>query len=117
MSLAFTVVTDPTELYEFMKAKIWYSFEDQTAVFDSWAAASPHETQSTVFSGRAAQIRISNQFITGWPSQANGASATFYDYVAKWSGGCLRDYSSGMGGFCLLEDSDVNLADNNGVSA
>lgn len=68
MSLAFTVVTDPTQLYEFMKAKVWYAFEDQTAVFDSWATANPGASQATVFSGRAAQVRISNLFITGWPS-------------------------------------------------
>ena len=44
---------------------------------------------------------ISNDFVTGWPSTPA--------YVTKWSGGCLRDESSGVGGFCLLENADLDL--------
>ena len=112
MSLAFTVETDAANLYEFRAAKVWYKFEDHTSEFDAWATANPSEPQATQFSGRAAQIRVSNKFLTNWPSPADGAGNK--EYCPKWSGGCLRDYSSGMGGFCLLEDSDIDLSDTPG---
>lgn len=42
-------------------------------------------------------------FINGWTDLPA-------EFVRKWSGGCLEDYSSSMGGFCLLEDSDTNMS-------
>ena len=36
--------------------------------------------------------------------------ALVFEYLSKWSGGCFEDYSSGVGGFCLLETSDVKTA-------
>jgi len=41
-------------------------------------------------------------FISAW-------SAAPTEFVRKWSGACLKDYSSSMGGFCLLEDNDTNV--------
>jgi len=36
-------------------------------------------------------------------------------FVKKWSGGCLKDHSSGMGGFCLLETNDTNTQGTTGT--
>jgi len=52
---------------------------------------------------------MSNAWLAGWP--APDPKNNFYEYVTKWSGGCLEDYSSGMGGFCLLEDNDTAFYD------
>ena len=47
---------------------------------------------------------VSNAFVSGWPASPA--------YVTKYSGGCLRDESSGMGGFCLLETSSTDFSNN-----
>ena len=47
---------------------------------------------------------VSNAFVTGWPASPA--------YVTKYSGGCLKDESSGMGGFCLLETSTTDFSNN-----
>lgn len=59
----------------------------------------------TAYSGYALNIVFNNGFIDGWPSPDTDGSA--YEFVSAWSGICMRDVSSGAGGFCFLEDSDV----------
>jgi len=39
-----------------------------------------------------------------------------FEYLSKWSGGCFEDYSSGAGGFCLLETSDVKTSKTSGCT-
>lgn len=58
-------------------------------------------------------VRVSNEFLSVWPDGAfdtDGVTPLTFEYVTKWSGGCFRDMSAGQGGFCLLEDSDVNFS-------
>ena len=105
-SLAWTAPAK-ADMFEFMYEKVWYKFEDQSTVFDAWATwantsgTSDQKAQAVKFGGRAMTVLISNTFVSGWPTDPA--------YVTKWSGGCLRDESSGVGGFCLLETSDVDL--------
>ena len=98
MSLAFTVKTQ-AEMFEFLEEKVWYHFEDQDTLWDAWAAANSSDANATKCSGRTLSINFSNKFISVWPLDPA--------YVQKWSGMCLKDYSSGMGGFCLLETNDT----------
>merc|ERR1712110_1393693 len=101
MSLAWTAPAK-TDMYEFMYEKVWYKFEDKTTLWDAWGAANTSETARIAkYSGRALTVKVSNAFIAGWPTDPA--------YVTKWSGGCLRDESSGVGGFCLLENADLDL--------
>jgi len=30
------------------------------------------------------------------------------EFVTKWTGACLRDMTSGLGGFCILETNDAD---------
>jgi len=71
-------------------------------VYDAWAEANSSNANAEKFSGRALNFMFSNDFISAWTSGP-------LEYVRKWSGGCLKDYSSGMGGFCLLEFNDTDL--------
>ena len=32
-------------------------------------------------------------------------------FVKKWGGACMKDHSSGMGGFCLFETNDTPFYD------
>ena len=105
-SLAWTAASK-SSMFEFMYEKVWYYFEDQTTLFDAWAtyASSSGDAtkaaQAIKFGGRTLTVLVSNAFVSGWPASP--------EYVTKWSGGCLRDESSGMGGFCLLETSSTDL--------
>ena len=101
MSLAFTV-PDKANLFEFLEEKVWYKFEDQTSVYEAWAEANSSNANVDKYDGRALTFMFSTTFISAW-------SAMPAEFVTKWSGGCLKDYSSGMGGFCLLEDNDTDL--------
>ena len=115
-TLAWTTKVAKTDLYTFMEDKIWYKFSDQSVLFNAWstwanASGSTYQkTAATTYAGgRAMDFRISNKFLTGWP--APNFSSGYFEYVTKWSGGCIRDYSSGMGGFCLYEDMDTAFYD------
>ena len=113
-SLAYTAVTKANQS-TFMEDKIWYKFSDQTTKFESWKtwATSSGNTQQKAaalkYSGRVIDFTISNKFLKGWPTP--DFTKKHFQYVTKWSGGCLRDHSSGMGGFCLLEDNDTAFWD------
>jgi len=48
---------------------------------------------------------VSNAWIKGWPDY--NTVSTAFQFATRWSGGCLRDYSSGVGGFCVFEDNDT----------
>jgi len=108
MSLAFTA-PDKADMFEFLEEKVWYKFEDQTDVFDAWATANSSSANVDKYDGRALTFMFSTAFISGWDAIPLG-------FVKKWSGGCLKDYSSGMGGFCLLETNDTNVEGTSGTA-
>jgi hypothetical protein len=115
-TLAWTTSVAKSDLKVFMEDKIWYKFSDQSTLFTAWstwanASGSTYEKAAVTkyAGGRAMDFRISNKFLTGWP--APDISKTYFQYVTKWSGGCIRDYSSAMGGFCLYEDMDTAFYD------
>ena len=70
-------------------------------MYDAWAASNSGNANADKFSGRALNFMFSTSFISAWSTAPT-------EFVRKWSGACLKDYSSGMGGFCLLEDNDTN---------
>lgn len=90
-----------------LDGKLWYSVVDASDLLEAYSPTDASVTNP--YSGYALNIVINNGFITNWPHPDTDASA--YEFVSKWSGACMRDVSSGAGGFCLLEDSDV-LTDN-----
>ena len=104
MSLAFTAPVK-ADMFEFLQEKVWYKFEDQDTLWDAWASANSSDAAASKYSGRAMTFMFSTAFISAW-------SAAPIAFVKKWSGGCLRDHSSGMGGFCLLETNDTNVEGN-----
>jgi hypothetical protein len=112
-TLAYTAVAKASQ-WQMMTDKLWYKFGDQTTKFDAWAvwaAASGSTAQKAAglkFSGRTIDFTVSNKFITGWPAPVY---PTYFQYTSKWSGGCFKDYSSGMGGFCVIEDNDTAFWD------
>ena len=71
-------------------------------MYDAWAEANDSNANAELFSGRALNFMFSTTFISSWDAMPT-------EFVRKWSGACLKDYSSGMGGFCLLEDNDTDL--------
>ena len=104
MSLAFDVPA-LSKLNTAIEYKMYYLFGNEDTLYEAWydAIASPSADETAAyekFSGKTLSIGIKMNFIPSFQS-------TFkYDFQAKMSGGCLEDYSSGVGGFCLLEDSD-----------
>ena len=99
MSLAFTAPTK-ANMFEFIQERLWYSFEERTAEWDAWATANPSDPFATSHGGRAVTVMMSTSFIAAW-------SVVPAAFVKKWSGACLRDYSSGAGGWCILETNDT----------
>lgn len=97
MSLAFTAPTQD-KMFEFIQERLWYKFENRsdewTAYVDSVGADS---AEALAFSDYAVSFAVNTSFIDAW----SAVTATVA-YVNKWTGGCLRDYSSGMGGFCVF---------------
>ncbi len=99
----------------FMSDKVYYKFGNRDTEYDAWAtsvAASGTAVQKAAalkFSGKTIDFIMSNGWLASWP--APDVSKSFYEYVTKWSGGCLEDYSSGMGGFCVLEDNNTAFYD------
>lgn len=71
-------------------------------MYDAWAEANSSNANVDLYSGRALNFMFSTTFISAWADAPT-------EFVRKWSGACLKDYSSGMGGFCLLEDNDTDL--------
>ena len=113
-SLAYTAVTRANQ-NTFMEDKIWYKFGDETTKFSAWktwadaSGSTAQKAAATMYSGRVIDFTISNKFIKGWPTP--DFAKLHFEYVTRWSGGCLRDYSSGMGGFCLIEDNSTPFWD------
>lgn len=109
MSLAFTM-PEKANMYAWMHEKLWFEYSDHTAEWDAWVLANPSVDQAKIdkFSGATLTVMVSNAFIKGFPMDPTQTDQ--YQYVTKWSGGCLRDESSGMGGFCLLEHNDTDLS-------
>ena len=109
MTLSYTPTTSTyTDMFEFMHEKVWYEFGEDATVWDTWDAANTSAndiTAKAIFGSRTLTIYFNNAFIGSWPA----GSATFPAYVTKYSGMCLADYSSQMGGFCLLEDNDTDM--------
>ena len=101
MSLAFTAPTK-ANMFEFIQERLWYSFEERTAEWDAWTAANPSDPYATSHGGRAVTVMMSTSFIAAW-------SVVPAAFVKKWSGACLRDYSSGAGGWCILETNDTDM--------
>lgn len=114
-SLAWTFPAKTPEWKPFMTDKIWFKVVDQTAKYDAWttwAAASGSTEQKAIantYSGQALEFIVSNGWIKGWPDYQTDPNA--FQFTTKWSGGCLRDYSSGMGGFCVIEDNGTYFWD------
>ena len=103
MSLEFTVPA-VAEMFEILSDLVYLKFQDEDTLWDAWsdAALAASDVEDTAaaakFSGRALTFAFSMKFIPGW--------ITDPAYVKKWSGACLKDHSSGMGGFCMMESND-----------
>ena len=93
-------------MFELVQERMWYSFEERTAEWDAWTAANPSDAFASSHGGRAVTVLVSTSFISAW-------SVVPAAFVKKWSGGCLRDYSSGAGGWCLLETNDTDMTGTN----
>jgi hypothetical protein len=99
----------------FMRDKIYYKFGNEDTKFNAWATwaaasgSAEDKANAIKFSGRTIDFIISNKWLDSWP--APDPANNLYAFVTKWSGGCLRDYSSGMGGFCVFEDNDTAFYD------
>ena len=94
----------------FLDEKLWYSFIDNSEALAAWEEANQDNDNVGKYSGWVFVARISNEFLSIWPEP--NLDDNLYEYVTRWSGGCFRDLSSNMGGFCILEDNDTNF-DNN----
>ena len=105
-ALAFTALKQ-ADLHTFMHEKSWYKITDQSTELKAFADASIGALAAAAenYSGWAMSFVVSVNYIKGWPV----ASDVMVPYVTKWSGACFRDASSGMGGFCALEGSDVEM--------
>ena len=108
MTLTWTAATK-AQMYQFMDDKVWYKFEDQTSVWDAWATANSSSANASKYSGRAMTFMMSTAFVEGWIADPQ--------FVKKWSGGCLKDHSSAMGGICLLETNDTNTEGTSNTAA
>ena len=99
-SLAYTASTYD-EMYQFIEYKLYYKINDESTTYETWQAdaeangSAAEQTAAPLYSGRAITIGIDMDFLPGWPSEPA--------FVPTWSGGCLQDYSSGAGGFCIFE--------------
>ena len=71
-------------------------------MYDAWAEANPSNGNVDKYDGRALNFMFSTTYISAYSDAPT-------EFVRKWSGACFKDYSSGMGGFCLLEDNDTDL--------
>jgi hypothetical protein len=87
-----------------LDGKLWYSVVDARDKLEDWTTTW-NKTEGEDYSGYALNIVFNNGFIEGWPHPDTDTDA--YEFVSAWSGICMRDVSSGAGGFCFLEDSDV----------
>ena len=101
-SLAWTAPTK-ANMFEFIQERLWYKFEERTSEWEAWTTANPDDAFAESHSSRAVTVMVSTSFISAW-------SAVPTAFVKKYSGGCLRDYSSGAGGWCLLETNDTLLS-------
>ena len=107
MSLEFTVPA-VAEMFEILSDLVYLKFQDEDTLWDTWAenALAGSDAEDTAaaakFSGRALTFGFSMKFIGGWP--------TAVAYVKKYSGACLYDHSSSMGGFCMMETNDTDMA-------
>ena len=90
------------DMYELISERLWYKFEERNEEWEAWTAANPNSSYVDNYSSRAVTVLVSTSFISAW-------SAAPAKFVKKYSGGCLRDYSSGAGGWCLLETNDTDL--------
>ena len=112
-SLAWTA-TAKADQTVFMVDKLWFKFSDKDTEWNAWATwanSSGNATQKAAaakFSGRAMDFIVSNAWIKGWPAPDG---AKWFEFAKRWAGGCLKDYSSGTGGFCLLEDNGTHYWD------
>jgi hypothetical protein len=108
MSLSWTVPAK-ADLFEFMAYKISFLFGNEDSTWDAWVtsinAGTPSAAETAAiakFSGKTISVYINEGFLDGFDMSS-------YEYVTKWSGGCLEDYSSQVGGFCLLETNDTDM--------
>ena len=106
MSLTFTLPSKALMWY-FMQQKVYYSHGDQEAAWNTWAETA---ASSGTSAEQAAAEMYSGQTLTFMfrVSDIDHISSGT-DYVKKWSGACLADVSSKMGGFCLMEQNDTNV--------
>ena len=93
-----------------MTYKLYMGFTNQDTLWNAWstwATASGSAEQKAIalkFSGRAVDLIIPMDFIPAWPKAVSDPQ-----FVTKWSGACVEDWASSMGGFCLLEDNGTDL--------
>ena len=99
MSLAWTAPTSGN-MFQFISERVWYEFSDQTSTWDAWAAANSADANAAKYDGRALTLMFNTGFLSVWPADPA--------FVKKWTGACLKDYSSGKGGICLLETNDTD---------
>ena len=94
MSLAFTAPSSTADMIEVVDELVYFKFEDQDTLWDAYAEDASSD-YAAKFSGRALTFAFSVAYTDEWPAEPA--------YVKEWSGACLKDHSSGMGGFCLME--------------
>lgn len=111
MTLAYTAPVE-AEMYEMIYEKFSYKFDDNSTTFDAWATANTATDDlaaQAIFGGRTLTVLVDQNWITGWPAASNDPTTPIPAFVTKYSGACLADHSSGMGGFCLLETNDTDM--------
>ena len=101
--------TAPTaaEMTEIVNDLIWVKFDDDDTTWEAYKEFIDTENGNTdktdMFSSRAMTFGWNTNFLPGWPLEPA--------FVKKWSGMCMEDYSSGMGGFCVYETNATNTAE------
>lgn len=103
MSLTFDVPA-LSKHYTALEYKVYYLFGNEDTKYEAWydGISSPTNDETTAYekySGKTVSIVVKQNFIPSFQTTFD------YDFQAKMSGACLEDYSSGVGGFCLLEDN------------
>ena len=105
-------ITTKDKMVAVMEEKLWLSFGTNTAftTWQTWANTSGNAQQkqaATDYDGRTMDFIVSTKWLKDWPVDGT----TIMNFVGKWSGGCFEDYSSKVGGFCLLENNGTYFWD------
>lgn len=111
MSLGWTKVAIDKHIVA-LEYKVRYLLSDESTSWNTWVdglGATPTADETAAkdkFSSYAISVIVDQGFIPGF-------SGFGYPFMTKWSGACLEDYSSKVGGFCLLEENDNPMDETN----